>query len=432
MRKVITYGTFDLFHYGHLNLLKHAKELGDYLIVGVTTEEYDINRGKLNVQQTLAERMEAVKKTGLADEIILEEYTGQKFDDIKKYHIDCFAIGSDWLGEFDYLKEYCEVVYINRTEGISSTSIRENGQMIKFGIIGKSPMADKFINESKFVSGMYIEYVIDPRKTGEIELMLKSVDAVYIISSPVERGMFVKKALEYECHVICESPISLDGKETADLYKFAEEKGVLLFEAIKIAYARTFSRLLSLVKSGEIGNVKSVDVTCTSMRNVNEEFYRRELCGGSMTDWGPFVILPIFKLLGVDYLDYRFITFLDSEKQIDAFTEISIIYRNAVATAKAGYGIKSEGDLVISGTKAYIYVPAPWWKIDYFEIRYEDAGKNRRYFYKIDGEGIRYEIAEFLKLLRTGQENYFIEKEVSIAISNIIKMFLEKKNYVII
>lgn len=112
MKKVITYGTFDLFHFGHQNLLKRAKELGDYLIVGVTSEDFDINRGKLNVQQSLMERIKNVKESGYADEIIVEEYEGQKIDDIQKYNVDIFAIGSDWLGNFDYLKEYCKVVYL--------------------------------------------------------------------------------------------------------------------------------------------------------------------------------------------------------------------------------------------------------------------------------------------------------------------------------
>ena len=96
MKTVITYGTFDLLHQGHLNLLKRAKKLGDYLIVGVTTDSFDVNRGKLNVQQSVMDRVKAIQDTGLADKIILEEYEGQKVDDVKKYQVDVFAIGSDW------------------------------------------------------------------------------------------------------------------------------------------------------------------------------------------------------------------------------------------------------------------------------------------------------------------------------------------------
>ena len=95
MKKVITYGTFDLFHQGHYNLLKRAKELGDYLIVGVTTEHFDESRGKVNVVDSVLERVENVRKTGFADEIILEDHIGQKIEDIQKYQIDIFTVGWD-------------------------------------------------------------------------------------------------------------------------------------------------------------------------------------------------------------------------------------------------------------------------------------------------------------------------------------------------
>ena len=124
MKTVITYGTYDLLHYGHIRLLERAKALGDYLIVGVTADDFDKSRGKINVQQSLVERIQAVEATGLADKIIVEEYEGQKIDDIKRYDVDIFTVGSDWKGHFDYLKEYCDVVYLERTAGVSSTEIR--------------------------------------------------------------------------------------------------------------------------------------------------------------------------------------------------------------------------------------------------------------------------------------------------------------------
>ena len=115
MKKVITYGTYDLLHQGHINLLRRAKELGDYLIVGVTNDNFDRARGKLNVCNNVLERVEAVKATGLADKIIIEDYVGQKIDDVQKYDVDIFAIGSDWEGKFDYLNEFCKVVYLPTT-----------------------------------------------------------------------------------------------------------------------------------------------------------------------------------------------------------------------------------------------------------------------------------------------------------------------------
>ena len=136
MIKVITYGTYDLLHYGHIRLLKRAKALGDYLIVGVTADSFDVARGKINVRQTLMERIEAVKATGLADEIVIEEYEGQKIDDIRRFGVDIFAIGSDWKGHFEYLKEFCKVVYLDRTQGISSSELRAEKRELRIGLVG--------------------------------------------------------------------------------------------------------------------------------------------------------------------------------------------------------------------------------------------------------------------------------------------------------
>ena len=140
-RIVITYGTFDVLHQGHINLLRRAKELGDWLIVGVTTDNFDLERGKMNTRDSVMKRVQAVKETGYVDEVIIEEYKGQKIDDIQKYNVDVFAIGSDWEGYFDYLKEYCEVVYLPGTQGISSTMLREEQISVRIGIIGTGSIA---------------------------------------------------------------------------------------------------------------------------------------------------------------------------------------------------------------------------------------------------------------------------------------------------
>ena len=160
MKKVITYGTFDMFHEGHYNILKRAKEYGDYLIVGVTGESYDVGRGKLSVRDSLAERINNVKNSGFADQIIVEEYLGQKISDIIKYDVDVFVIGDDWKGKFDHIAEYCELVYLPRTEGISSTQIRETTfRKHRIGIIADRVDDNQLVSEAKKVSGFSVEKV---------------------------------------------------------------------------------------------------------------------------------------------------------------------------------------------------------------------------------------------------------------------------------
>ena len=127
MKKVITYGTFDVLHYGHIRLLKRAKELGDYLIVALSTDEFNALKGKKSFYPYEI-RKELLKSIKYVDQIIPEENWEQKITDVKKYGIDVFVIGSDWQGKFDFLKEFCEVVYLERTDGISSTKVRNGIQ----------------------------------------------------------------------------------------------------------------------------------------------------------------------------------------------------------------------------------------------------------------------------------------------------------------
>ena len=124
MKKVITYGTFDLFHIGHLNLLKRAKALGDYLIVAVSSDDFNLREKGKVCQIKDVDRMEIVKAIRYVDEVILEENWEQKKLDVQKYDVDVFVMGDDWKGQFDELKEYCEVVYLPRTNEISTTNIK--------------------------------------------------------------------------------------------------------------------------------------------------------------------------------------------------------------------------------------------------------------------------------------------------------------------
>lgn len=124
MKRVMTYGTFDLLHYGHINILKRAKSLGDYLIVGLSSDEFNELKGKKSVM-SYEERKEILESIRYVDKVIKESNWEQKVDDISKYNIDVFVIGDDWEGKFDFLKEYCEVVYLPRTKSISTTLLKE-------------------------------------------------------------------------------------------------------------------------------------------------------------------------------------------------------------------------------------------------------------------------------------------------------------------
>ncbi|RNF39488.1 glycerol-3-phosphate cytidylyltransferase [Planococcus salinus] len=123
MRKVITYGTFDLIHHGHINILRRAKECGDYLIVGLSTDHFNAQKGK-KAYYTYAERKLILESIKYVDEVIPERHWNQKIEDISIYQVDCFVMGSDWEGKFDELKPFCQVIYLPRTEGISTTKIK--------------------------------------------------------------------------------------------------------------------------------------------------------------------------------------------------------------------------------------------------------------------------------------------------------------------
>ena len=427
MTKVITYGTYDLLHRGHVRLLERAKALGDYLIVGVTAGDFDKVRGKINVQQPLMERVEAVRKLGIADEIIVEEYEGQKIDDIRRYGIDIFTVGSDWMGKFDYLKEYCKVVYLERTKGVSSSEIRQKKRALRLGIVGENVALKKYATESRFVNGLEISGVCSQdrvilaeiKKNGfktipNYAVLLKKSDAIYIASHPTLHLEQIRQALNAGKHVLCESPITLSKRDCESLFALADKKGLVLMDAIKTAYAMAYDRMVLMAKDGRIGDIVSVDSTCTSLSDRDGGGFDNKWAWNSSCAWGPTALLSILQLLGTNPVSVNKTSFYaGNKKAFDVFSKFDFVYPNSVATAKVGKGVKSEGELVISGTKGYIYVPAPWWKTDYFEVRYENAENNKRYFFQLDGEGIRHVLFAFTMSISNGGGRSHISPDVS-------------------
>ena len=447
MKKIITYGTYDLLHQGHINLLRRAKELGDYLIVGVTNDNFDRDRGKLNVRNNVLERVEAVKATGYADQVIIEDYVGQKIDDIQKYDVDIFAIGSDWEGKFDYLKEFCEVVYLPRTEGISSTMLREESQdEVRVGIIGCGRIARRFPNEANVVSGVSVCAAYDIDKDAvvamskdnkdiwayaDLDTFFGAVDAVYIATPHLTHYEYIKKALERKKHVLCETPMVLNGEQAKELYEYAESQGCILMEANKTAHCPAFNHLIVMIKSGLIGEVVDIEASLSKLwvDNMSLREFDSKQAGGSFFELGSYPLLPIVRLLGTDVKELKF--FSRMKNDVDMYTKGVMQYDNAVSTFKVGLGVKTEGNLVVSGTKGYAYVPAPWWKTDYFELRYENQNENKKFFYKWDGFGLRYEIQEFISCIVNHRfSSARLRRRESILIAHLMEQFAQKKNFV--
>ena len=444
MKRVITYGTYDLLHEGHINLLRRAKALGDYLIVGVTNDSYDRERGKLNVRNNVLERVEAVRATGLADMIIIEDYVGQKIDDVQKYDVDIFAIGSDWEGKFDYLGEFCEVVYLPRTEGVSSTMLRAASEvMVNIGIVGCGRVAQRMVAEAGKVNAVNICGVYDINRAAaeaicpegavvadSFEALVDSSDAVYIATPHLSHYSQARYALDHGRHVLCETPMVLNAEEAEELFAIAESNNLVLLEANKTAFCPAFNHLVTLIKSGLIGDVVGIDASESKL--WGEKNLRRELdpnqAGGSLYEMGSYPLLPIVKLLGTSYQHIDIFSRFN-EAGVDVYTRGIMRFDSAVASFQLGLGVKTEGNLVISGTQGYLYVPSPWWKTDYFELRYEDQNRNKKYFYKWDEPGLRYELQEFVSCIVNGRRTSArLTPRESIFMARVMQQFTERKN----
>ena len=403
MRRVITYGTFDLLHRGHIALLERARSLGDYLIVGVTSDQFDRGRGKLNVVQPTLERVDAVRATGIADMVIIEEYEGQKIEDIQRYDVDIFTVGSDWRGYFDYLSEWCEVVYLDRTQGVSSTQIREEtAPSISAAVVANRAMCDRFDAEASAVSGLSVTLKLDvgSNRLGESEFRdaLQQIDAV-ILAGPFNGKLeLIRTAIDTGKHVLYIPPACRNRSEQELMTLLASRRNVVLQEGLKTLFFPAFRHLMLLVESGKIGKVHDIELSCSQ---IPEGFFlpAARFKDSAMLDWGALASMPIAHLLGTDPSDISFSSCV-SEGGCAYFTRCHITYPDAAASFAVGKGIKTEGDLVITGTRGYVYVPSPWWLTDYFEIRHEDLTKTRKFYWEYAGDGLRYELLEFVRRIR--------------------------------
>lgn len=387
MKKVITYGTFDLLHYGHINLLTRAKALGDYLIVAVTSESFDKQRGKVNVQQSLIDRIDAVRSLGIADEVIVEEYEGQKINDIIKHNVDIFTVGSDWVGKFDYLNQYCKVVYLDRTEGVSSTSIRSSAHPLKVCLVcDSSDLAD---NTSDFqsINGVVLTHSLvdfETKKLSEFISFLIDVDAVFISSQNSNIAQLVKAALMAGRHVFCEGLATLDEKEYDEIIALAKQNGCVFIQGNKTFYSTAFNRMSLLVKSGAIGDVLTLDASIVYAKN-NQSMQ-------SFSQALATILMPVFQLIGQDFSNLTI-------KKIARGIDVYLQFPKCCANLKIYEDIAALEQLILTGSNAYLNIPSTWWKTDNFEICTKNELMNRKFFYKYVAGSIQPEILAFSKTI---------------------------------
>ena len=423
MKRVITYGTFDLFHQGHYNILKRARELGDYLIVGVTSESYDIERGKLNVQDSLLKRIENVRKTGFADEIIVEEYQGQKLSDITKYNIDLLVVGSDWRGKFDYLKNYCQVVYLERTKNISSTKLRSEGTIYRVGIVTDDAEDNGMVLESKFVSGLHVEsvysedifvarefcdrYELDSYGTDYGEF-LNGLDIIYIKSGLKNRAAYIRHALEQNKYVISDTPMTLAPGEMEELFALAKEHRVVLVERLTLVYLRAFTQLVWLTHGALVGDV--IAVKCA----VSQDDFEG---GKTFNETVSQALCACIKLLGSNYLDVNTNAVKGNNGEF-IYDMITVRYPKALATIEIGTTVDVENELAIIGSRGRITVPNDWWNTGYFEAKVEGQEFLKRYSFNFEGNGLRYLLQELMIMIRdrrTECTRFFYEESETLA-----------------
>ena len=432
MKKVITYGTFDLFHQGHYNILKRAKEYGDYLIVGVTGETYDISRGKLSVRDTLATRIENIQKTGLADEIIVEEYLGQKISDIIKYDIDTFVIGDDWKGKFDHLSRYCNMVYLERTKGISSTKIREeNFKKYNIGVIIDIPDDNDIINQSKLVNGFEVDgvyatneyilkafqekYSVEKSYTNLNELLDKS-DIIYVRCSIEKREHYVRCALEQRKHVICDSPVTFQSEKLNDLFELAQRQKVILIENLKMVYIYVFNQLLWMTQGGLIGRILSFN--CAISKN---DQYRSNL----FFDLSSLALVPRLTIMGLNYRHPE--SLVKKYNGSIEFASMNFLYEDARAVINVGNNIRVENKLEIIGEEGTIRMSGDWWRAKNFEVYRPDFAEPQVYNTNFDGNGFKYLIKAISTMLSNNRiESMGVFKDESLKISKILEEINKK------
>lgn len=312
---------------------------------------------------------------------------------------------------------------------------------VELGIVGTGRIANRFVPEAHIIGKVQIAAVYNPHLesaekfaishkipfyTDDYKEFLNTVHAVYIASPHETHFEYAKQALEKNKHVLCEKPMTLETGQASYLYRLAEKNGCVLLEGIKTLYSPGFRKLLELINSGTIGEIRDVEACFTKLVPSDGREMRPGKGGGSFAELGSYALCAIFSCLGEAYEEVNFESIRD-ENGVDSYTKAYFRYREAFATAKTGLGVKSEGELIISGTKGYILVKAPWWKTSEIEIRRENPKENEVFRIPFEGDGLRYELSEFVCQIEDGSAEKEKYEKMSVAIACCIEKFLNRK-----
>ena len=322
---------------------------------------------------------------------------------------------------------------------------------MRFGIIGTGRIAKRFVPECMTVPDTSITAVYNPHNgsaenftddvwssqpwdrpsaLSEISDLWDVTDAIYIASPHENHYNYILKALEHGKHVLCEKPMVLRRSQAEEVFGYADKQGLILMEGLKTAFCPGYQKLLKTVRDGVIGRVSYIDAAFTKLEGTKSRELNDSIYGGSFTELGSYVMLPVIDLLGTDHRNISFDS-ITNEKGIDIFTKMDIRYRNAMATLVCGLGVKAEGRLLISGEKGYIKVDAPWWKTRHIEVHFEDESKTMTYDEPFEGDGLRYEIRGFLDRINPDKSKMAEPagdgRHRSVAMAGIMERFLSQR-----
>lgn len=345
-----------------------------------------------------------------------------------------------------YMREEIEIR--KSLESVQKKSCSKTAETMKIGIIGTGRIAARFLKAAEQCYGIKVTCVYNPHiesaerfckntgivATDDLERFMESIEGAYIASPHETHFTYAKVMLENGIHVLCEKPAVLNANDAELLYELAAKNKLIFMEAIKTAYCPGFKKLVQEAKSGKIGRIMDVEAAFTRLTPVNTREYMEPVYGGSFLEFGSYVMLPVLRLLGCDFEHVRF-TSIRAANGTDAYTKAYFEYKDKTAVVKTGLGVKSEGQLLLSGTKGYLLAKSPWWMTKEFDIRYEDPGKIEHFQAEYDGSGLQYELEAFIaavanrNLQETAsehtEEEHGVTKEESIAMGRVIGAFLD-------